>query len=429
MTRHASYTDEWQRTKPDLVLFLPLKPVSPHGDNEHLIINFTPNSGEMLATWSTGTYESAADTHTVYCHSKDGGEDWTSPQALPGTADGPLLGGRWGFHIVSRSGRIYFFCNRCIGYWSTSYSTDGLMRCMFSDDDGHTWNPGGDIPVRRREGYDHPDPTVPCGWIVWQPAIRDAKSRWIVGFTRWSSVQKFPRPRSGYHLDSRSELMRFENLDEGPHPKDLRITWLPEGDSISVPCPVEPEKSKGYSLAEEPAVVLLPDGRLFLTMRTRTGHIWFTVSEDDGVSWRPTEILCQRDGGAEMLHPKSPCPLYRLANGKYLLFFHNHDGTGYGGAGPQDMDARRPIFMAVGEFRDEAHQPIWFSQPKLLFDTDGVACGPGNGTVEGGRHWLALYGCLTERDDRRILWYPDRKHFLLGRYITDEILADLRVPE
>jgi len=54
-----------------------------------------------------------------------------------------------------------------------------------------------------------------------------------------------------------------------------------------------------------------------------------------------------------------------------------------------------------------------------------VACGPGNGTVEGGRHWLALYGCLTERDGERILWYPDRKHFLLGRCLTDEMLAPM----
>ncbi len=427
-TGHTCYTDDWQRTKPDLVLFLPQKAVSPHGDNEHLIINFMPRSGDLLATWTTGTYECAPDAHTVYSRSKDGGRIWIPPKVLPGTADGPIVGGKWGFHIVSKAGRIYFFCNVSTGYWSNSYTTDGLMRCIYSDDAGHTWHVAGDIPFRRREKYDHPDPKVPCAWIVWQPAIRDAKGRWIAGFTRWSSLAKFPKPRTGYHNDSRSELMRFDNLDEGPDPRDLKITWLPESDSISVPCPVEPEKSKGYSLGEEPAVVLLPDERLFLIMRTLTGHIWYTVSDDDGSSWRPTEILRQRDGGAEMLHPKSPCPLYRLANGKYLLFFHNHDGTGYGAAGPHDMAARRPIFMAAGEFRPKAHQPIWFSEPTLLFDTDGVACGPGNGTVEGGRHWLAMYGCLTERNGQRVIWYPDRKHFLLGRYITDEMLADMSVP-
>ncbi len=427
--RHECYTDDWKRTEPDLVLYLPPRPAGPDGDNEHLIINFMPSSGDMLATWTTGTYESAPNSRTVFSRSADGGVTWSEPEVMPGTADAPILCGRWGFHIVSRAGRVYFFFNRCPGIWDISYSSNGVMRCVYSDDDGHTWQPGGDIPVRRREKYDHPDPRVPCSWIVWQPAIRDPKGRWIAGFTRWSSLQKFPYPKEGHHPDSRSELMRFDNIDEGPDPKDLKITWLPEGASISVPCPVEPEKSRGYSLGEEPSIVVLPDGRLFLIMRTRTGHIWYTVSEDDGASWRATDILRRRDGGPEMLHPKSPCPIYRLEDGRYVLFFHNHDGTGYGAAGPHDMNARRPIFISVGEFRPGAEQPIWFSEPKLLFDTHGVAVGPGGGGVIGGRIWLAMYACLTERDGRRIFWYPDRKHFLLGKLITAELLADMTVPQ
>jgi hypothetical protein len=424
----SCYTDDWQRTCPDRVVYLPPRPAGPDGDSEHLIVNHLPRSGELLATWTTGTYESAPDTRTVFSHSRDHGRSWTVPQVLPGTADGPMLGGRWGVHLVSATGRVFFLYNRCTGIWDTSFSLNGALTCAYSDDGGHTWIPGGDLAVRRREGFDHPDPRVPCGWIAWQPAIRDPGGRWLLGFTRWSSLSRFPYPESGHHLDARAELMRFDNLDEGPPPQELRITWLPEGDSISVPCPVEPERSKGYSLAEEPAVVTLPDGRLFLVVRTRTGRIWYTVSEDGGVSWRPTEILRRQDNGTEMLHPKSPCPLYRLADGRYLLFHHNHDGTGYGARGPHDMNARRPIFLAVGRYRPGAHQPLWFGEPRLLFDTDGVALGPGNGTVEGGRTWLALYGSLTEVGSERILWYPDRKHFLLGRLLSDELLSDREAP-
>jgi hypothetical protein len=296
------YTDDWQRTEPDYVLFLPKKAVSRHGDNEHVIVVETPD-GDLLATWTTGTYEAAPDSHTLYCRSRNGGKTWTQPKVMPGTNDGPMLNGRWGFSVVSRSGRIYFFYNRCAGIWDPGWPSCGWMGCRYSDDDGRTWKNGETIPFRRREAYDNPDPKVPCGWIVWQPAIRDSQDRPIVGFTRWSSLTKFPKPRTGWHCDSRSELMRFDNLDEGPHPKDLQITWLPEGGddkTISVPCPFEPEKSKGYSLAEEPAVVLLPDGRLFLIMRTVTGCIWYTVSEDDGASWRPTEVLRYRDDGPEV---------------------------------------------------------------------------------------------------------------------------------
>lgn len=425
---YTCYTDDWKRTQPDRVLYLPQQPCGTDGDNEHLHIIYTPHAGDMLAFWTMGAYESSPDSRTVFSRSRDGGLNWSSPEVMTGTT-GPILSGRWGFPVLSRTGRIYYFFNKNIGLWDVSYSVEGTMHCVYSDDDGYTWKDGGDIPFRRRPGYSHPDPAVPCAWIVWQPLIRDKEGRQIAAFTRWSSLVFYPKPVNGrYHFDTRSELMRFDNIDEGPDPQNLKITWLPDGDSISVPCPVEPEKSKGYSLAEEPAAALLPDGRLFTVMRTLTGHIWYTVSENSGESWRPTEILCRYDGGPEMLHPKSPCPLYRLSDGRYLLFFHNHDGTGYGAHGPQDNDARRPIFMSVGEFRPGAHQPVWFSEPKLLFDTDGVALGPGNGAIEGGRTWLALYGCLTERNGERILWYPDRKHFLLGRCITDEMLVDMTVP-
>ena len=349
---------------------------------------------------------------------------------MPGTNDGPIMGGKWGFTIVSKTGRIYFFCNVSTGCWSASYTTDGVMRCCYSDDDGYTWQIAWDRPVGRREKFDHSAANVPVGWIVWQPAIRDGKGHWITGFTRWSSLDKYPKPHVGYHPDSRSELMRFDNIDDGPDPKDIKITWLPEtDDTVSVPCPIEPEKSKGYSLAEEPAIVLLPDGRLFMIVRTITGHIWYSVSDDDGANWRPSEILRYTDDGAEVLHPKSPMPMYRMDNGKYVLFFHNHDGTGYGAMSPRDMAARRPIFMTVGEFRPKAHQPIWFSEPEFQFDTDGVACGPGGAGVEGGRDWLAMYGCLTEHKGQRVFWYPDRKHFLLGRHITDEMVDSMIVPE
>lgn len=93
----------------------------------------------------------------------------------------------------------------------------------------------------------------------------------------------FPKPQAGYHLDTSSELVRFANIDEGPDPCDLQIAWLPEGeDPIRVPCPIEPERYRGYSLCEEPSIALLPDGWLFLVVRTVTGRIWYTVSDNDG---------------------------------------------------------------------------------------------------------------------------------------------------
>ena len=124
-----------------------------------------------------------------------------------------------------------------------------------------------------------------------------------------------------------------------------------------------------------------------------------------------------------MLNPPSPCPIYRLQDGRYLLFLQNHNGYGYGSKGPMDQDSRRPQFLALGEFRPDAYQPIWFSEPYFLCDTNKV------GVFPHYRKWLSMYASLTERDGERILWYTDRKAFALGRYTNDSMLVNLSVPE
>ena len=307
-----------------------------------------------------------------------------------------------------------------------------MLRCRYSDDDGHTWIDGGVDIEYRRTPIDHPDPSVPPMGIVWQKPIRDAKGRHVVALTRWAAQFITPKPYvphmgdrpNGMFREYRCEFLRFDNIDDGPHPRDVQITWLPEDENlIQVPVSFEPQASEGYTFCEEPGLVLLPDGRLFAEMRTANGELWYTVSDDaEALTWQPTEILRFRDGGEPMLNPNSPSPMYRMDDGRYLLLFQNHDGWGYGGKGPLALESRRPQFMAVGEYRPGAHQPVWFSEPLLLFDTQKV------GVFPLYMYWLSMYSSLTERDGRRILWYTDRKLFALGKYITDEMLAELTVP-
>jgi hypothetical protein len=75
--------------------------------------------------------------------------------------------------------------------------------------------------------------------------------------------------------------------------------------------------------------------------------------------------------------------------------------------------------------RSGAQQPIWFSEPKPLIDNDAVRWGPpGSGRLEA-----ATDVSLTEHAGRRVLWYPDRKSFLLGKLLPDSLLDAMRVPE
>ena len=40
---------------------------------------------------------------------------------------------------------------------------------------------------------------------------------------------------------------------------------------------------------------------------------------------------------------------------------------------------------------------------------------------------IATYSSFTIYKGKQILWYPDRKYYLLGKYITDELVADMVV--
>jgi hypothetical protein len=141
------------------------------------------------------------------------------------------------------------------------------------------------------------------------------------------------------------------------------------------------------------------------------------------------EVLRRRDGGEPLPHPKAPCPIYRMADGRYLLLYYNNAGTlgEYSQFAPPEVwkggnqwnYIRHPAYLALGEFRPDAHQPVWFGRPKLFADTEGVIVGPKK-TSE-----IASYTSFTDWRGTRTLWYPDRKYYLLGKHLTDQWLADM----
>lgn len=417
---------ELQRTHPDKIVYVPHREDLRDLDNEHFLVFHAPKSSDLIAIWTQGDAESGRYQHVACSRSADGGETWTEPVTLAGPDgdDGRIAS--WAFPVVSRTGRIYCFYNRFTGIIDTHRAETSLMMSLFSDDDGHTWQDGGEIAMQRSP-LDHPDPSVPPNWIVWQKPVRDSQGRWLASMTRHMSAAIRPKPAGPWQGFSQCEFIRFDNLDEGVHPQDLKLSWLPlGGKGLRVQHPARTDVE--LSLCQEPSLVLLPDKRLFCTMRTMTGRVYYSVSEDDGETWRVPEVLCYEDGGDEVLQPIVCCPVYALSDGRYILVYHNNDGTAGGGRGPWDSDRnRRPAYIAVGEFRPNAHQPIWFGKPIFFCDSDGVAVGPAqNGDNRFERPFrveVATYTSYTEHNGQRVLWYPDRKFFLLGRILTDAWLA------
>lgn len=410
---------ELSRSEPDYVVYVPT------GDNdtgnEHFLVTDAPD-GRLMAVWTQSSYEGAGDHRIMFATSPDDGHTWSEPTRIVGPAgpDDDHLMSSWGFPIVADSGRIYVFWNQYQGIDDVVHQHTGTMDCCYSDDAGETWSEPQTVPAPRT-AYDHPDPSVPPDWIVWQLPIRDLRGRPFVGFSNWVSraVRTEPVSNSWTAWETVVQFMRWMNIDDDPEPRDIEVSVSPDDEALRVPHYDCPE----LSLAQEPSLVRLPDDRLFVTMRTMSGYIWYAVSDDDGESWCSPRPLLRRDHGLPIPEPLCCCPVYRLADGRYVLLHHNNDGHFEGCAREETGKNRRPAFIALGEFREDADQPIWFSASKQLMDNDGVGIGPLQ------RIDIGVYPSFTTRGGENVLWHPDRKFFLVGTRITDEFLSDLTVPE
>lgn len=412
-----------QSTKPDFVVFVPRVTDDGVNDtgNEHFLV-FDGPDGSLMAVWTQSTFEGQPDQHIVFVRSTDEGKTWTAPRIIAGPSKaGQGYMASWGFPLVSKSGRIYVLYSQRGEKFDTFAHTTGTLDGIFSDDRGQTWSKPQTIAIPRSP-YDNPDPSYPANFIVWQKPLRLAKDgRYLAGLTRWTSNGVRKNPGKTWHtVDAHVEFIRFDNLDADPAVAELKLTWFASG-SNALAVPFDPS-GLNVSTCQEPGIVKLPDGRLFCVMRTFLGSPYWSQSRDDGQTWTAPRPLLRKDGGEPLKHPLSPCPIFDIAgntagSGRYALFIHNHDGH-YQGYDPTDSSFhRRPIYLVAGRYQAGADQPVWFDAPKFFMDHDGAPLGPPG---KRGRLDLALYSSFTVRHDRAVLWYPDRKFFLLGKIIEPE---------
>lgn len=409
-------------TKPDFVVFVPQVTDAGVSDtgNEHFLVFDGPDNS-LMAVWTQSTFEGQPDQHIVFALSGDEGRTWSKPRLIAGPAKpGDGLMASWAFPLVSKSGRIYVLYSQHVGKVDTFPHTTGKLDGIFSDDHGRTWSSPQTVPLPR-SNRDNPDPAFPPNFIVWQKPLRLTKDgRYFVGLTRWTSRAVAKNPGKTWHThDARVEFIRFDNVDANPAVADLKLSWFAANtNALAVPVAGHPETSA----CQEPGIVKLPDGRLFCVMRTFAGNPYWTQSRDDGQTWSAPRALLRKDGGEPLRHPLSPCPIFDVGgntagSGRYVLFIHNHDGH-YRDYTPADSSLhRRPIYRVTGRFQTDAEQPVWFDEPRFFMDHDGIPLGP---PEKRGRLDLALYSSFTRRNGTAVLWYPDRKFFLLGKRLQPE---------
>ncbi|MCL5742352.1 MAG: glycoside hydrolase [Acidobacteria bacterium] len=423
---------ELYRTAPDYIVYVPGSTDGSTNDshNEHFLV-FEGSGNALMAIWtqSHGLSGRGPQNRIMFARSADDGVTWSKPVRVVGPAgpDDATPMASWGFPMVSRSGRIYVVYNQNDGQKGWIQMHTGRMAGVYSDDAGKTWSPPQFIETPRSP-YDDPDGRVPAEWIVWQIPMRDGKGGWFTGYTHWLNPARayLKKIESWTQIESVVEFMRFENVDRDPQPRELRIRYSAWGEkALRVPYFRDPM----VSVAQEPSVVRLPDARLFCTMRTNTGYIWYSVSSDDGETWCNPRPLLRHDFGDPILQPVSCCPIYRLADGRYLLLHHNNRGN-FDRKPENSSEPRHPAFIAVGEWRRGADQPVWFSESRELMDSGGIGV-DGRPRGSGGRvqTGVGIYTSFTTRHGNNVLWHPDRKCFLLGKKITPELLAGLDVPK
>ena len=409
---------ELYRTHPDYIVYVPCagEGRQDHG-NEHFHV-FPARDGGLCALWTMSEFEGTHSQRPVFSRSHDGGRTWTPPRSLLRDPIDPATGrnmGSWAAAAVSRSGRIYVLFAKHLG---DGFDHEcGRMVAICSDDCGATWSDEAPVPLPRS----HLDPDgegAAISLFPWQNAQRLSDGTVLMGLSHnWKHPSANPEPRKYWpECQGGCEFARFDNIDDDPAPPALRLSFFARNEAaLNAPMRTDPARRSG----EEPAFVELPDGRLFCVFRACEGHVWYSVSEDSGETWRPCEPLRFHDGGEAVPHPYSPCPLFRVSDGEYVLFTHNHDGfNGRMDRPDTSGNWRNPVFILKGEFRPKAHQPVWFSAPAPFMDNGGVAI---------ARMDLALYASLTIEGGTPVLWYPDRKFFLLGRRIERPLLDSLVV--
>jgi hypothetical protein len=139
--------------------------------------------------------------------------------------------------------------------------------------------------------------------------------------------------------------------------------------------------------------------------------------------------LLYRDHGEPLQNPVSPDPIYQMRDSIFVILYHDNPGGAVAGA-PSTAKPRRPLYLSVGEFRPDADQPVWFSDPQLFMETDGVTVDGSTGENDDGlRNGLLMCSSFTTHGGEDVLWYPDRKFFLLGKQITSDLIDDIEVPE
>ena len=355
----TAMTDEktraaWDKVKPGprRVLNLPRAKGNPRNGEGDLI---RLKDGRILFVYTEYRGESNLDhapAYLVKCYSSDGGETWTKPvEAVPRS-------GRQNDMSVSlirlMNGRIGLF------YLRKNSGTDCMPVVRFSSDEGKTWSGETECVAASDTAY----------WVLNNARLTMLKSGRLIA----------PLSRHNPSDGQLGRLMCVYSDDQG-------ATWR----SGRLYEPPKDEKGKPV-IVQEPGVVELKDGRLYLYARTDRGRQWQAFSKDGGVTWEDF-------GPSPIYGPRGPATIRRLKSGDLLLVWNDHEGLPeYMKRGPAWLvGIRAPLTLAIS--KDEGR--TWINRKTIETDMKGFFC----------------YFSVLEQDDGLLLAYYNQPN-LAGCCLT-----------
>ena len=373
---------------------------------EMAYVTVTKDGNWLCVLTTTQGGENAANQHVIATISADQGETWSEPSDIEPSVRDPKTS--FATSLVVPSGRVYAFYNVAgvgvnIANWESAKSTAGTYCFKYSDDHGRTWSKQRyRVPIRRArvDREVAPEAKLPgdlhWGWCVDDPTIAAGSVSFF--YTKFSNF------RMWRYVDTEGWFVRSDNILTENDPEKIRWTTYPEGDegvySPALRRPGRPSLGKGGGIqAEFHSVPLSSPGHFYCMCRTEKGFPAHAYSRNGGRTWTtPVPTTYSPDGQRMMKNPRAcPC-LWRDSRGRYLFWFHNHNGANdIDGYVNPNFPCRNPVWISGGVEKDGK---IYWSEPELLLYEHYESLGPMKGIrrmgmsypdfiEQNGRYWVA----------------------------------------
>jgi hypothetical protein len=367
-------------------------PSEGYSDQAYVVITRDRN---WLCVVTTGKgREGDAGQHVASTISADQGRTW-SPLNPIEPANSPEAS--WVTPLITPGGRVYAFYDfngdRVRELRGKPIRADMLGWYAFrhSDDNGQTWS---------KERYRLPVRVTDCDRTNdWQGAVQIF---WGIDKPKVDNgVVMFGFTKLGKYMLDYGEGWFFRSDNILTEPDVAKIHWemLPIGETgLRAP--------EFGSIQEEFNIVPLGGGRWYCIYRTTNGFPCHSYSEDGGRMWSKPEPACTAPGG-RIIKTSRACPrLFKCANGKFLLWFHNHAG--------KTFEGRNPAWLTGGTLRDGR---IHWSQPEVLLYDDTVATRMSYPDLveQDGKYWI------TETQKKLCRVHPIDQALLEGLWTQGEV--------